>query len=78
VRKSVDLEPELIQQIEEVQALTREKASTIIRLALRCGLPIVANRFQAPRPDGYFDEVYAKHKERDPDKMEPAKPLKRK
>ena len=64
MRKSVDLDPELVKQIEEVQALTREKASTIIRLALRCGLPLVASRFQAPARDGEFADDYKARQER--------------
>jgi hypothetical protein len=29
-----------------------------LRLAIRAGLPIIANRFQAPRPEGYFADAY--------------------
>ena len=36
----------------------------IIRLALRAGLPAVANRFQAPRPEGYFANDYGPDRER--------------
>ena len=73
MRKSVDLDRELVKQIEEVQALTREKASTIIRLALRCGLPLVMDRFRVPEPPDGWQPA-----NRDPNKMEPAKPLRRK
>jgi hypothetical protein len=39
--------------------LVREKPATIMRLAIRAGLPSVTNRFQAPQPDGYFADAYA-------------------
>ena len=36
----------------------REKPATVICLAIRAGLPLVANGFQAPRPEGYFADAY--------------------
>ena len=57
-RTTIDIEPELQTELQQVMALTREKQSTIIRLALRVGLPLVANRFQAPAPEGTFAEAY--------------------
>jgi hypothetical protein len=29
-----------------------------LRMAIRAGLPVVAGRFQAPRPEGYFAKDY--------------------
>jgi hypothetical protein len=29
-------------------------------MAIRAGLPVIANRFQAPRPEGYFADDYKK------------------
>jgi hypothetical protein len=60
MRTSIDLDPELERELAHVQSLTREKQATIIRLALRAGLPVVLNRFQTPRPEGYFADAYAK------------------
>jgi hypothetical protein len=60
VRTSIDLDPELEQELEHAASLTREKPATLIRLALRVGLPVVCDRFQAPRPAGYFSEDYRK------------------
>ena len=37
-----------------------DKQATLIRAALRAGLPIVINRYQAPRPEGYFASDYKK------------------
>src|SRR5438270_28858 len=71
-RTTIDIEPELEKELKEAMALTREKQSTIIRLALRCGLPLVLNRFQAPAPEGTFAEAY-KHDLDSRHKGEPAK-----
>lgn len=58
MRASVDLDPELESELRNVVSLTKEKPATVIRQALRAGLPVVANRFQAPRPEGYFSDDY--------------------
>jgi hypothetical protein len=65
MRTSIDLDPELERDLAHAQSLTREKQATIIRLALRAGLPVVLNRFQTPRPEGYFADAYAN---RDPER----------
>jgi hypothetical protein len=59
----IEIDPDLQKELAQAQSVTREKEATVIRLALRAGLPVVLNRFQAPRPDGYFAQAYAK---RDP------------
>jgi hypothetical protein len=58
MKTSVELDDELAAELERTVSLVREKPATILRLAIRAGLPIVAGRHQAPRPDGYFTEVY--------------------
>ena len=58
VRRTIDLDKELACELDRVASLTKEKPAVIIRHALRAGLPVVANRFQAPRPDGYFADSY--------------------
>ncbi len=55
---NVDLDDELAAEVERTVSLTREKPATVLRMAIRAGLPIVANRHQAPRPEGYFAETY--------------------
>lgn len=65
MRTSIDLDPELEEELARAQSVTREKQATVIRLALRAGLPVVLNRFQMPRPEGHFARVYAK---RDPER----------
>jgi hypothetical protein len=58
------LDAELSGEVEQTAALVREKPATVIRLAIRAGLPLVASRFQAPRPAGYFADAYPLPKER--------------
>jgi hypothetical protein len=58
MKRSVDLDEELEAQVVQTSALIREKPSVVIRLAVRAGLPVVANRFQSPRPEGYFADAY--------------------
>jgi len=64
MRTSLDLDPETVREIRQAQSLTRETQATVIRLAIRAGLPMVLNRFQAPRPDGYFASDYPLPKDR--------------
>jgi hypothetical protein len=58
VKTSIDLDDELASEVERTVSLTREKPATVLRMAIRAGLPIVANRFQEPRPEGYFKDAY--------------------
>ncbi len=64
MRTSVDLDHELEAELRDVVSLTKEKPATVIRQALRAGLPVVANRFQAPRAEGYFTEDYGQDEDR--------------
>jgi hypothetical protein len=64
MRRTVDLDAELESELSEVVSLTKEKPAVVIRQALRSGLPAVANRFQSPRPPGYFADAYGPDKER--------------
>ena len=51
-------------RVDKTSSLIREKPATVIRLAIRAGLPVVANRFQSPRPEGYFADDYPLSKDR--------------
>lgn len=64
MRRSVDLDSELEAELSDVVSLTKEKPAAVIRQALRAGLPAVANRFQSPRPEGWFADDYGPDKER--------------
>jgi|SRR5437867_6101178 len=64
MRTSVDLDPSLVRELKAAQSVTHEKQATIIRQAIRLGLPLVVNRFQAPRPEGYFASDYPLPKDR--------------
>jgi hypothetical protein len=61
---SVDLDPDTQAEVERTVELIREKPATVLRMAIRAGLPIVANRHQTARPEGYFSDVYPLPKER--------------
>jgi len=65
VKTSVILDDELAGEVEKTSSLVGENQATILRMAIRAGLPAVANRFQAPRPEGYFKSAYRR---RDPER----------
>ena len=58
MKRSIDLDDDLAAEIDQAVAVVREKPATVIRLAIRAGLPSVTNHFQAPRPEGYFAAAY--------------------
>jgi hypothetical protein len=58
MKRSVDLDEDLASEVDRTSSLIHEKPATVIRLAIRAGLPVVANRFQSPLPDGYFADDY--------------------
>ncbi len=58
VKTSVDIDEDLTAEVEKVVDLVKEKPATVLRMAIRAGLPLVAVRHQAPRPDGYFAADY--------------------
>jgi hypothetical protein len=64
VKTSIELDEATFAEVESAASLIREKPATIIRLAIRAGLPVVTNRFQAPRPEGYFKDAYPLPKDR--------------
>jgi Arc/MetJ family transcription regulator len=64
VKTSIDLDDELTAEVEKIVSLVHEKPATVLRLAIRAGLPIVGSRFQAPRPEGYFKDDYPLPKDR--------------
>ena len=64
MRRTVDLDRELDSELKQVVSLTKEKPATVIRQALRAGLPLVASRHQTPRPEGYFTDAYPRPKDR--------------
>jgi len=64
MKTSVDLDAETQKELKRVTDLVKEKPATVLRLAIRSGLPVVASRFQAPRPEGYFADAYPQPKER--------------
>jgi hypothetical protein len=64
MKTSVILDDELVSEVAKTSSLVGENQATILRMAIRAGLPVVANRFQAPRPEGYFADAYPQSRER--------------
>jgi hypothetical protein len=64
VKTSVDLDDDTQVEVDRTVDLIREKPATVLRMAIRAGLPVVASRFQATRPEGYFADCYPQPKER--------------
>jgi hypothetical protein len=64
VRTTVDLDEETGSELTHVISVTREKQAVVLRQAIRLGIPLVANRLQAPRPEGYFADAYRPNRER--------------
>ena len=60
VKTSIELDKQLSAEVKRAVSLVREKPATILRMAIRAGLPLVAVRFQAAAPEGYFAEDYKK------------------
>jgi hypothetical protein len=58
MRRTIDIDKDLAEELDHVVDLTREKPAVVIRQALRAGLPVVANRMAPPRPEGYFADDY--------------------
>jgi hypothetical protein len=58
VKTSVNLDEKTSREVERTVSLVREDTATVLRMAIRAGLPIIAGRFQAPRPDGFFADDY--------------------
>lgn len=60
MKTSVNLDDETAREVDRTVSLIREDSATVLRMAIRAGLPVIASRFQAPRPEGYFAEDYKK------------------
>ena len=60
MKTSVKLDDELSAEVEHTVSLIREDTATVLRMAIRAGLPLVASRFQSPRPEGYFADAYTR------------------
>jgi hypothetical protein len=58
MKRSVDLDDDLAHEVNQAADLMHEKPATVLRMAIRAGLPSVTSRFQATRPDGYFADAY--------------------
>ena len=61
MKTSINLDKELSAEVERTVSLVREKPATVLRMAIRAGLPLVAVRFQTAAPEGHFAEDYKKN-----------------
>jgi hypothetical protein len=52
------LDDEMASELARTVSLVREDTATVLSMAIRTGLPLIAGRFQEPRPEGYFAEDY--------------------
>jgi hypothetical protein len=64
MRTSIVSDEATVAEVLSAASLVRERPTTIIRLAIRAGLPTVTNRFQAPRPEGHFKDAYRPRRDR--------------
>ena len=64
MKTSIILDDELVSAVQKTSSLVGESQVTILRMAIRAGLPVVASRFQTPRPDGYFADDYPPPRDR--------------
>jgi hypothetical protein len=58
MKTSIELDNELVKDLNRAVSLIGEKPATVLRLAIRVGLPVIEGRFQSPRPEGFFKHVY--------------------
>jgi len=64
VKTSIELDDALSAELRATVSRVREKQATVLRLAIRAGLPVVASLFQGVRPEGYFADAYPQPRER--------------
>ena len=61
MKTSVYLDDDLASEVKKTTSLVGEDQPTILRMAIRAGLPMLAICFQAPKPEGYFISAYQRH-----------------
>lgn len=64
MKVNVILDDTLAGKVKKTAVLVGESQDTILRMAIRAGLPRLANCFRAPRPEGYFTSDYPPHDDR--------------
>ncbi len=58
MKTSVFLDDELVGEVEKTTALLGEDQETVLRKAIRAGLPVLNARSHTSRPEGYFTDDY--------------------
>lgn len=61
MRTSLTIPDELEEEIQRTAHYLKEKPSTVLRLAIRAGLPTLGQL--APRPEGFFAAAYEAYPE---------------
>lgn len=64
MQTTIDLDEELLGEVTKARARMHESQATVIRMAIRAGLPLVAGEASAYRPVGYFADAYPGSDER--------------
>jgi len=64
VRTTIDLDPDLEKGVAKAVKTIGEKQATVLRMAIRLGLPVIVAQHQVHRPEGYFASAYRDDDER--------------
>ena len=62
MKLSVDFDAETAREIAKAAKAVRETKATLVRLAVRAGLPAVVTGIQAPAPPGTFAAQYRRRR----------------
>jgi hypothetical protein len=58
MKTTVELDEQTSRQVAETVSLVGEEQETVLRMAIRAGLPLLRSSFEGPRPEGYFASAY--------------------
>jgi hypothetical protein len=64
MRTTIDLDTDLEKSVAKAMKVIGEKQATVLRMAIRQGLPVLLAQHQVHRPDGYFTSAYTQEDER--------------
>ena len=64
MQTTIDLDEELLGEVTRARALVQESQASVIRMAIRAGLPLVTGEAPQHRPEGYFADAYPGSDER--------------
>lgn len=64
MRTTIDLDSDMARGLAKAMKVIGEKQATVLRMAIRQGLPILLAQHQAPRSEGFFASAYTENDER--------------